>query len=894
MKILSKLKRTTARVLTLAVVATAFVGVAMANKPADAATAANNSDCGNAVYCGGVSSASDAKTKYDGTTKASKDMKNVYDSSTFNISQSDMDSLGASAENGTVTRSGDVYVGSTLVATGATTAGLENISGSTKHTNNGTTFYSRAPSVSFLQSSLPAIVDMKDGVFQFALINSCANPVTAKPKTPNYAITKQVSIAGQGDYKNELDHVKAGTKVDYKITVSSTGAIADKNITVKDNLPPNINEVANSLTRNDPGSNNTVNGDDKAFFSTGVNIASLSPGQSVTFKFEATVGTYKDTDPQCKAQTLTNTGTINSAALSPKSASAIVKTYCTPPVYSCTNLQDVASPDDPLTFGFVAQAKAQNGANNTSFTFDFGDGSSKTVDSNASNMAKTMHTYAKGGTYNVRVTATFKVNGKTVTDTGKNCTVTVKPKSPPAPVYSCTNLTDSKDSDNTYTFNASSSAKNGAALIGYTYNFGDGSSSAAKQGDSIKHTYTTPGTYTASVTASFTVNGKTVTDTGANCQVTVKIPTPPVQTLVCDKLTAVSDSRTMYTFNASASATKGATITGYTFDFGDTSSKTVTTAATTASANHTYTAPGTYTATVNVLGTINGKATTVTSYSCDTTVTVAPQPTAECDGLVLDQDATNPLSYTATATYTTTGAATLTGASINWGDGTSSDTAKGGPGVAEFDTHTYATSGNYTAIATLTFSGANQSSSTCQAVVTPNVPQAVYTCDAFTATVGDNNRTITVASFNTTATNGAVFTGADINWGDNSAVTSTATPVGQTHVYAADGTYTVEAVAHFNVNGQDVTAGGANCQTTVTISTQTCTSTQTGTYPNCVTPTCTTGQTGTYPTCTTPTTPAPTVLVNTGAGNVIGLFAGVSIVGTLGYRWFLSRKLSNS
>lgn len=50
--------------------------------------------------------------------------------------------------------------------------------------------------------------------------------------------------------------------------------------------------------------------------------------------------------------------------------------------------------------------------------------------------------------------------------------------------------------------------------------------------------------------------------------------------------------------------------------------------------------------------------------------------------------------------------------------------------------------------------------------------------------------------------------------------------------------------------------------------------------------------------CTPPTTPTPpstpttTVLPNTGAGNIIGLFVGASILGTLGYRLFASRRLA--
>lgn len=62
---------------------------------------------------------------------------------------------------------------------------------------------------------------------------------------------------------------------------------------------------------------------------------------------------------------------------------------------------------------------------------------------------------------------------------------------------------------------------------------------------------------------------------------------------------------------------------------------------------------------------------------------------------------------------------------------------------------------------------------------------------------------------------------------------------------------------------------------------------------NCTPPqTCVPPQTGTFPNCTTPTPPKQ--LVNTGAGDVAGLFAGVAILGALGHRLFLGRKLSRN
>ena len=146
---------------------------------------------------------------------------------------------------------------------------------------------------------------------------------------------------------------------------------------------------------------------------------------------------------------------------------------------------------------------------------------------------------------------------------------------------------------------------------------------------------------------------------------------------------------------------------------------------------------------------------------------------------------------------------------------------------------------------------------------TTEVKTPQYSCDLLHVVADNDNRKVTVDKFQTTATNGAAFKQAVIDWGDQTPTLTTDHVVNQGHQYAADGTYKITATAHFTVNGEgDKTATSETCVQTVTF-----TST-----PN-----------------TPPTTPPE--LPNTGAGNVIGLVAGAAAAGTIGYRLFLSRKL---
>lgn len=133
-----------------------------------------------------------------------------------------------------------------------------------------------------------------------------------------------------------------------------------------------------------------------------------------------------------------------------------------------------------------------------------------------------------------------------------------------------------------------------------------------------------------------------------------------------------------------------------------------------------------------------------------------------------------------------------------------------------------------------------------------NVP--TYSCDLLKVdkTTG---RSVKVADFKTSQTNGASFKNVVINWGDNTAPLTTNSAVGQTHTYSADGTYNIVATATFTVNGQDVTAVSEACKATVAFG-------------------------------------AVTTLPNAGAGDVIGIFAAVTAAGALAHRYLLSKQYS--
>lgn len=170
-------------------------------------------------------------------------------------------------------------------------------------------------------------------------------------------------------------------------------------------------------------------------------------------------------------------------------------------------------------------------------------------------------------------------------------------------------------------------------------------------------------------------------------------------------------------------------------------------------------------------------------------------------------------------------------------------------------------------------------------------PQPAAECTGLTLTVGQN-RSIT-AQAKVATKNGAQLTSINYDFDDGTnMLVNNLNPV--SHTYANDGEYLVKATVTFNINGQNTTS---LCQAPVTFTPPTCEETNGG--QPCV-PTCEEQNGGQsceeQPVCDETSgkevcEAAPTTLVNTGPGETAAMFAAVTILGTIGYRTLLSRRL---
>lgn len=334
----------------------------------------------------------------------------LYDHS-FGINQDDINNLDNTTQNpnedytvaGTVNVNNDVVVDGKIVATDAITAGRENISNaygsSTEVSYDGYNFYIRAPRVSFITASIDAFVVMKNGVFQFAILAPCGNPVRATPipVTPSYScdsLTAQVS-------SSDPSTVVMGT------TYSVSGGAVFKNVTYSiDNTTTNVTTtVPNAAASN-------------------VNYTFPNYGiQNIT----ATVNF-----------TLPNGSTVSNSGTNGDCTKSI--TYTAPPPangsYSCTNFK--ISPD-PNNNNAIIVTSTESTTGNVTFTqavYDFGDGVANDQTITTAGASTVNHTYTNPGTYEVSATDTFSVNGQNESVVGDCAGQVTIPPPPSTP--SCT------------------------------------------------------------------------------------------------------------------------------------------------------------------------------------------------------------------------------------------------------------------------------------------------------------------------------------------------------------------------------------------------------------------------------------------------------------------------
>jgi PKD repeat protein len=257
-----------------------------------------------------------------------------------------------------------------------------------------------------------------------------------------------------------------------------------------------------------------------------------------------------------------------------------------------------APANSTITFTALASSQFGGGASVT-YNWQFGDGQTNISSGVAGQPSTVTHLYSSPGTFTVSVNATISgisgcgsttVSIGTGTGTGTG-SINVAAN---GPYTGCVNQPVS--------FGGFAISNSGAQINSYSWSFGDNTTGVGRQ---VQHTYTSPGSFTVTLTAIDTngQNGSATTSAQINAGCTGGGTGTVVGTGTATQSGVTANTGGPYSggagnpisFSATASTTNpGASIISYVWSFGDNTS------ATGQQATHTYSGNGTYTVALTV------------------------------------------------------------------------------------------------------------------------------------------------------------------------------------------------------------------------------------------------------------------------------------------------------
>ena len=424
-----------------------------------------------------------------------------------------------------------------------------------------------------------------------------------------------VSTDANGKAQSILTTTKAAT-VTASAGLSTAGTGAGTGTTPATNpqtavVKVNVN-VAPSITVGAPSPAAPTVGQSVTFALTYGTDANSSPVQNVTVDFgdgsKATVfsgkpasvsHTYNAIGSYSMRATVVDSQGDTSSASSSVSVGALGTVTVGAPTPALPTVGQAAS--FPLTFTDPANTIQR-------VNVDYGDGTAAV--SYAGKPTSVNHTYARGGTFAIRVTA-FDAFGNTSVG---GTSVLISAKAQPTVLISTTG-TPTAGTDITFLATVTAAALNGTNIASVSVDFGDNTTptnlgAVSGTGIAIHHVYATSSTYTVTLTATDTNGGVGTATTTVFVQAA-----PPLGVTVSFTKTNIDNLNAQVVFTATVTGLGNAVVNSYQWNFGDGT----TTTTTTNQVTHNYARPsspptlvGTATITTSNGGTASGSTSSIT------------------------------------------------------------------------------------------------------------------------------------------------------------------------------------------------------------------------------------------------------------------------------------------
>ena len=698
---------------------------------------------------------------------------------------------------GRVTKDNKVYVGDKLVATNVYTYGRQKIGASDRQIAGGA--WMRHPSTSFVSHSIPAFVYMKDGVFKWAVITSCGNPVkgtATKTHNPKVAIDKRV----------DKSVVEVGEVFNYTITIRNTGNVPLHNVVGTDLLPDGIRLANGHQNAKVIGRFGTLQPGEKKVWKLKVKA---KPGvqKNVSLRNLACVNTHVNPDP-------THLPFCDDAHVIVK-ASPSFKIEKTSEV-------DVVKPGQEFDYTLTVT----NNGEVDLFGVDVGDqlpdGLEPVLpnDDIIYNENTGLVNFRPKFRLNVGQSATRTLKVRVTDDTNATmlrniaCVVTdttggaihcdddkVILKHPEVVCRALVADPSEAFVPANVTFTAEAEAIDGATIDSYQFDPGDGSGVIDSNDNTAVHSYTTSGDFTAKVTVQTSEGPVTSND----CETPVKIKQKVDPKFVCTNLEAsATEGDAPFTVDFTASAdVENAVIEGYDFDFGDDNSE----SSDDNTVSHEYTTPGNYTASVQVR---TSEGTTPVTEDCQVNITVneVQEPMFACNALnvaTVDADGQLPFNVNFSTDATAENGAVIQSYNFDFGDGETLNSPV--PDVS----HSYTQEGVFTAtVQVVTNVGTTPISEACSVEITVTDEQPRFVCTDLIVEPQAGVAPFEVKFTATGEVENAVIQSYTFSFGDGSADVTTDQNMVM-HTYQNPGDYNASVV----INTDQGSTDPADCRVTI-------------------------------------------------------------------------------